>query len=69
VSVYGGPEKIKHNIPESFIPSQLQFLSASEKAQKAAGKTGSSFAVVGNVLFNFALSASLNQLWSLINTQ
>jgi hypothetical protein len=69
VSVYGGPDKKKHNIPESLIPSQLPFLSASEKAQKAAGKAGSSAAVIGNVLFNFALSASLNQLWSLINTQ
>jgi hypothetical protein len=69
VSVNGGPSKKKHNVPESNIPSQLPFQTAQEKAQKAVGKAGSSVAVIGNVLFNFALSASLNQLWSLINTQ
>ena len=53
------------------MPTQIQLDSTAETAQAAATAAADSSKafMIGNFIFNLLVSASLNQLWSLINTQ
>lgn len=56
---------------ERQMPSQIQLGGTEEVIQQTIDSVsnGSKVAVVSNLTLNIFLAASLNQLWSMINTQ
>ena len=69
IPVNGGPDPRLNEVLFDILPEQLPPKTAGQIAAEAAIETGAQSSTIIFFLLNLTLSASLNQLWSMINTQ